>query len=58
MFYGGPLCIHSCWVSTDKGAIWAFAGPMIAVLLVSAPEISVLLIKPLLHFRSMRCFWS
>ena len=26
--------IYSCWISTDQGAIWGFAGPMIAIIIV------------------------
>ena len=27
--------VFSCWLSIDKGIIWSFVGPMLAVILVS-----------------------
>ena len=26
--------IHSCWIDTDKGAIWGFVAPMLAIIIV------------------------
>ena len=28
------MCTFSCWISTDDGAIWAFVGPMLLIVLV------------------------
>ena len=28
------LCIHSCWMSVDKGTIFGFVAPMLAIILV------------------------
>ena len=28
------MCVHSCWIATDDGAIWGFAAPMIAIVIV------------------------
>ena len=32
---------NSCWVSVDNGLIWAFVGPMLAVILVSCTSQSL-----------------
>ena len=29
------LLYFSCWISTDEGALWAFVGPMLAIITVS-----------------------
>ena len=32
---GTLLHIYSCWLSTEKGVIWAFVAPMLAIITVS-----------------------
>lgn len=29
--------LHSCWLSVESGAIWAFVGPALLVIVVSPP---------------------
>ena len=36
--------IHSCWLSTEKGTIFAFVTPMIAIILVSYTHIHHIII--------------
>ena len=26
--------LYSCWIDTDKGAIWGFVAPMLAIIIV------------------------
>ena len=33
-FYMYVIVIHSCWIDTVEGAIWAFVGPMLAIITV------------------------
>ena len=32
------LCVFSCWLSVAKGVIWAFVGPVVAIIAVSYEE--------------------
>ena len=34
--------ISSCWLSVEKGTIFGFVGPMLAIILVSAQRLSFL----------------
>ena len=36
--------ICSCWISTDEGAIWAFVGPMLAIITVSCVMLCISLV--------------
>ena len=35
---GGYGTDRVCWISTEKGLIWAFAGPVLGVIAVSADD--------------------
>ena len=30
-----PTIIQSCWIDTEKGAIWGFVAPMLGIIIVS-----------------------
>ena len=30
-----PTIVQSCWIDTEKGAIWGFVAPMLGIIIVS-----------------------
>ena len=33
----------SCWIETDKGAIWGFVAPMLAIITVRSPAVQTMI---------------
>ena len=38
------LRLRSCWLSTENGVIWAFVGPVIAIVCVSKNKTKIIII--------------
>ena len=46
--------VFSCWLSIDKGVIWAFLGPMLAIVIVRINRIIVRYLSCLSGFTSFK----